>query len=103
HLGSSLLTPYQARVRTSAAAQLVRQRAGGFMLGSGSGLPQLAARQGPLVHLVGAVGEAERAGAGPQVRQREVLADAAAAVRLDGPVDHPLRHRRGADLEPLDL
>src|SRR2546429_262465 len=63
----------------------------------------LAARQRPLVHLVGAVGEAERAGAGPQVRQREVLADAAAAVRLDGPVDHPLRHRRGDDLDRLDL
>ena len=55
------------------------------------------------MHLVRAVGEPERAGAGPQVGQREVLADAAAAVRLDRPVDHPLGHRRGDDLDRLDL
>src|SRR5215472_2143369 len=73
------------------------------MFGSGGGLAQLATGQRPLVHLVGAVGEAERAGAGPQVGQREVLADPTAAVRLDGPVDHPLGHRRGDDLDRLDL
>src|SRR5689334_7747877 len=67
------------------------------------GLPQLAAGQGPLVHLVRAVGEPERAGAGPQVGQREVLADPAAAVGLDRLVDHPLGHPRRDDLDRLDL
>src|SRR3984957_17857323 len=70
---------------------------------SGGGFPQLAAGQGPLVHLVGAVGKPQRSRARPQLGQREVLADSAAAVGLDRLVDHPLRHGRGHDLDRLDL
>src|SRR5215475_7251137 len=64
---------------------------------------ELAPGERALVHLVGPVGEAERAGAGPQVRQRRVLADPHRTVRLDGLVQHPLGHRRGDDLDGLDL
>src|SRR5579871_420402 len=71
--------------------------------GAGRRLPQLAAGQRPLVYLVGAVGEPERARGRPQVGQREVLAHAAPAVRLDGLVDHPFGHGRSHDLDRLDL
>src|SRR6266851_719551 len=64
---------------------------------------QFAAGQRALVHLVGAVGETQRAGGGPQVGEREVLADTGRTVRLDRFVDHPLGHRRGGDLDGLDL
>src|SRR5579859_5038518 len=66
-------------------------------------LPQLAAGERPLVYLVRAVGEPERARAGPQVGQREVLAHPSPAVGLDGLVEHPLGHGRGHDLDRLDL
>src|SRR6185312_6268003 len=56
--------------------------------------PQLPARQRALVHLVGPVGEPQRAGGRPQVRQREILADPGRAVRLDRLVDHPFGHGR---------
>src|SRR5271170_4810738 len=66
-------------------------------------LPQLAAGERSLVDLVGAVGEPQRAGARPQVGQREVLAHPSPAVGLDRLVDHPLGHGRGHDLDRLDL
>src|ERR1035437_8585854 len=46
---------------------------------------------------------AGRAAVRPQGGQREVLADAGRAVSLDRLVDHPLGHRRSADLDGLDL
>src|SRR5450631_3241460 len=61
------------------------------------------AGQGALVHLVGAICEAEGAGVCPQVREREILADPGRAVRRDRLVDHPLGHGRGDDLDGLDL
>src|SRR6267154_1627196 len=64
---------------------------------------QFAARQRTLVHLVGAVGEPQRPGRGPQVGERGVLADPGRTVRLDRLVDHPLGHRRSGDLDRLDL
>ena len=66
-------------------------------------LAQLPVRHRALVHLVGPVGEAQAPGGGPRVRQRELLAHPAAAVRLDRLVDHPLGHRRNRDLDRLDL
>ena len=49
---------------------------------------QLAARDRAQVHLVRTVGEPQRAGVRPHRGQREVLADPAAAVDLDGAVEH---------------
>src|SRR5215472_1900804 len=66
-------------------------------------LLQLAPGQRALVHLVRAVGEPQRPGAGPQVGQREVLADPGRAVHLDRLVDHPFGHGRSRDLDGLDL
>src|SRR6202042_3647866 len=64
---------------------------------------ELAPGERALVHFVRAVGEPERAGTGPQVGQREVLADAPGAMGLDRLVNHPFGHRRGDDLDGLDL
>src|SRR5579875_1892392 len=64
---------------------------------------ELTAGQRALVHLVGPVGEPQGPRAGPQMREREVLADPGRAVRLDRLVDHPLGHRWGHDLDGLDL
>src|SRR5690606_16342765 len=53
-------------------------------------LLELAVGERPLVHLVRAVGQAQRAGRGPEPGEREVLGDAARAVHLDGLVEDPL-------------
>src|SRR5262245_38601223 len=66
-------------------------------------LAEFALCQGSLVHLVRAVGEAERTRGGPHLGQRERLADPAAAVDLDGLVEDPFRHLRHHDLDRLDL
>src|SRR5215472_10178909 len=66
-------------------------------------LPELAPGQRALVHLIRAVGEPQRPGAGPQVGKREVLADPGRAVHLDRLVDHPFGHGRSRDLDGLDL
>src|SRR5258705_3315816 len=81
----------------------------GILPGSAGGLAgdpvgaQFPAGQRALVHLVGAVGEAEGPGVRPQVREREILADPGRAVRRDRPVDHPLGHGPSDDLYGLDL
>src|SRR6266568_3050039 len=65
--------------------------------------PQFAVCQRPLVHLVRPIGEPQRARGGPQVPEREVLADPAPAVRLYCLVDDPFSGRGGENLDRLDL
>ena len=55
------------------------------------------------VHLVGAVGDAQRARRRPQVCERRVLADAGAAVHLDGRVEDVERDCGRDDLGGGDL
>src|SRR5688572_2052478 len=62
-------------------------------------LAELEAADLAAMHLVGTVGEPERAGVGPPEGQRELLADAAAAVHLHGAVEHAERHVRHRDLD----
>src|SRR5690348_5170406 len=78
-------------------------RPGSSVTGPGPVPAQFAACERALVHLVGAVGKAQRPGRCPHVSEREVLADPARTVRLDRLVDHPFGHRRGGDLDRLDL
>jgi len=47
--------------------------------------------------------EAQRAGARVRSRENEVIADTAAAVRLNGPVDDAACHRRSGDFDHRDL
>jgi hypothetical protein len=55
------------------------------------------------VHLVGAVGQAQRARAGVGGGEREVVADARAAMHLHGPVDHLAGHAGRGHLDHGDL
>ena len=90
-----------ARQRAEGLCSSVSDRSTGS---SGCGLPgQLGAGERRLVHLVGAVGEAQRADGGVRRGEREVLGEAAGAVRLDGAVDDLLDDLGGGDLDRLDL
>ena len=53
--------------------------------------------------LVGPVGEPEGTQTCVHPGQREVVGDAAAAVGLDGAIDHPERHVGSHDLDGGDL
>src|ERR1700722_3192664 len=55
------------------------------------------------VHLVGTVGQAQRAGAEVHLGQREVTGHAGRPPDLDGPVDDPAVGRRHEDLDGADL
>ena len=55
------------------------------------------------VHLVGPVGEAQRARMRVGEGEVEILADAGAAADLDGAVDHLQRDVRRHDLDHRDL
>jgi hypothetical protein len=57
-------------------------------------LPQHGARERALMHLVGAIRQAQRAPTHVHARQREVVADARTAERLDGAVGHAREHVR---------
>src|SRR5262249_32107241 len=65
--------------------------------------PQLKLGDRLAVYLVGAVSQSQRALVRPGVGQVEVLADAAAAVRLKGSVNHPQGHVRRDDFDHGDL
>src|ERR1700677_3939559 len=55
------------------------------------------------VHLVGTVGQAQRAGPEVHLGQREVTRHAGRPPDLDGPVDDPAVGRRHEDLDGADL
>ena len=65
--------------------------------------PQQVAGDDAEVHLVGAVGQPQAAGAGVGGGEREVLAHAATAVQLDGEVDDVAGHLRHRHLDLGDL
>lgn len=67
------------------------------------GLEQLSARDGPAVHSIGPIGQAERARGRVCVRQLGVLGDARAAPQLNRSVDHGARSRGRDELDQRDL
>src|SRR5919198_4657867 len=85
--------PVEGEARTAAAA------CPRFALDELRVLPELQAPDLTAVHLVRPVREAERPRVSPHERQRELLADAAAAVDLHGPVEDLERRVRDRDLD----
>jgi hypothetical protein len=73
------------------------------LLGDDLALVERRAGDGALVHLVGAVDDAERADVLVELRQREVLPDAVAAADLHAVVDHLLDRLGGEHLRHRDL
>src|SRR4051794_4162527 len=66
-------------------------------------LAQLSLGQGVLVHLIRAVGEAQRPDAGKGGGELVVLAEARRPMGLDGLVEDPFNGPRRGDLDGLDL
>src|SRR5919198_5288656 len=86
------------------AATSVRSRARVPRNAVGSVAPvELFAGDRAQVHLVGAVGQPQRPRPGVEVGQREVVAHAAGAVHLDGPVDDRAGDAGDHDLDAGDL
>src|SRR6476660_21345 len=97
----SIVGPFVVR---SGVVCRVAQRARARRPGSAGGIPaQLGLGEGVLVHLVGAVGEAQRADAGEGGGELGVLAEPGGAVGLDGLVEDPLDGLGRRDLDRLDL
>ena len=86
------------------AALLVAGARGGGRCGRAGGVrAQQVPGDDAEVHLVGAVGQAQAAGAGVGGGEREVLAHAAPTVQLDGEVDDVAGHLRHGRLDLGDL
>src|SRR5678816_3313997 len=94
-----MLTPTIPAPRTSASALLAL----GKGLRNRGLLADLQLRDLVAVHLVGTVGEAQRARVRVGVGEAEIVADAAAAVHLHRPVDHLAGHGRRQHLDHRDL